>query len=164
MKKILVMILFAINTYSCTGLSRHLDTSDNNTEPYVAFGYYLYLLSAPGICPTVDLTLEKGINYPLTLSTTNSVIFNISSANNLPPPNENREYVLVITKDSTTNLEFSALRLCNISNSSTTTESPITSTPTEIRYQLYTNDVRTLRNAFYLKLISGNASVTLRQE
>lgn len=164
MKKILVMILFTINTHSCTGLSRLLDTGDNNTEPYVAFGYYLYLLSAPGNCPAVDLTLEKGVNYPFTLSTTNSVIFNISSTNNLPPPNQSREYVLVITKDSTTNLEFSAIRLCNISNSRTTIESPISSTPTELRYRLDINDVRVLQNAFYLKLISGNASISIRQE
>ncbi|TGL08666.1 hypothetical protein EHQ42_18470 [Leptospira levettii] len=164
MKKILVMILFAINTYSCTGLSRLLDTSDNNTEPYVAFGYYLYLLSAPGICPTVDLTLEKGINYPLTLSTTNSVIFNISSANNLPPPNQSREYFLVVTKDTSANIEFFTFRLCDVNRRGPSFTSPESSTPTELRYRLEMNDVRVLQNAFYLKLISGNASVSIRQE
>lgn len=164
MKKYLVICLLIIFNYSCTGLSRLLDTSDNNTDQYVGFGLYLMLLSSPGRCPAVDLTLEKGTNYPLTLSTTRSVIFNISSTNNLPPPNQNRDYFLVITKDATTSLEFSALRLCNVSNSSLTMESPISATPTELQYRLYMNDVRTLQNAFYLKLLSGNASVSIRQD
>ncbi|MGE8778273.1 hypothetical protein ACO2KH_01910 [Leptospira terpstrae] len=164
MNRYFLIILILLTSYSCTGLTRLLDNGDNNTDQYVAFALYQYLLSSPGSCPTVNLTLDKGTNYPLTLSSTSSVIFNISSTNNLPPPNQNREYVLVITKDASTNLEFSALRLCNISNSSLTIESPISSTPTELQYRLFMNDVRTLRNAFYLKLISGNASVSIRQD
>ncbi|GBF41139.1 hypothetical protein LPTSP2_04100 [Leptospira ellinghausenii] len=164
MKKILVMILFTINTHSCTGLSRLLDTGDNNTEPYVAFGYYLYLLSAPGNCPAVDLTLEKGVNYPFTLINTNTVIFNISSTNNLPPPNQSRDYFLVVTKDASANIEFSTLRLCDVNRRGPSVTSPESATSTELRYRLEMNDVRTLQNAFYLKLISGNASISIRQE
>ncbi|MBL0956544.1 MAG: hypothetical protein IBJ01_17440 [Leptospira sp.] len=158
------MILLTINTLSCTGLSRLLDTSDNNTEPYLAFGYYLYLLSAPGICPAVDLTIEKGVNYPLTLSTSSAVIFNISSTNNLPPPNQSRQYFLVVTKDASANIEFSTYRLCDVNRRGPSLTSPESSTPTELRYRLEMNDVRVLQNAFYLKMISGNASISIRQE
>lgn len=164
MKKYLVICLLVIFKYSCTGLSRLLDTSDTNTDQYVAFGLYEILLSSPGRCPAVDLTLEKGTDYPLTLSTANAVIFNISSTNNLPPPNQNREYFLVITKDATTSIEFSTLRLCDVNGRGPTISSPESSTPTELRYRLEMNDVRTLQNAFYLKLLSGNASISVRQD
>lgn len=164
MRKYLLISIFIVLIYSCSGLSRLLDNSDNNTDQYVAFGIYEYLLSSAGICPTVNLTLDKGVNYPLTLSTESSVIFNISSANNLPPPNQNRDYLLIVSKDSSTNLEFSTHRLCDASNSKIIIESPESSTPTELRYRLQMNDVRTLTNAFYLKLLSGSASVTIRQD
>lgn len=164
MKKYLIFFLIIASSYSCTGLSRLLDNSDNNTDPYITSFALYYLRYAPGVCPTVNLTLEKGVNYALTLSTDTSVIFNISSTNNLPPPNQNRDYVLIITKDSSTNLEFSALRLCTASNSKITLESPFSSTPTELKYHLDINDVRVLQNAFYLKLLSGNASISIRQE
>ncbi|MGV3667520.1 MAG: hypothetical protein ACO1NV_15425 [Leptospira bouyouniensis] len=164
MKKYLVLIAFIFINYSCTGLTRLLDNGDNSTDKYVGFALYQILISSSGICPTVNQTLEKGVNYPLTLSTTSSYIFNISSVNNLPPPNQNRDYVLVITKDASTNLEFSALRLCNANNSRITIETPISSTATELQYRLDINDVRVLQNAFYIKLISGNASVSIRQD
>lgn len=164
MRKILFIFAFIVTNYSCTGLSRLLDNGDNSTDKYVAFALYQFLISSPGICPPVNQTLEKGVNYPLTLSSTSSFIFNISSVNNLPPPNQNRDYTLVITKDASTNLEFSALRLCNANNSKTTIETPFSSTATELQYRLYLNDVRVLQNAFYLKLVSGNASVSIRQD
>ncbi|XDD47898.1 hypothetical protein AB3N60_07430 [Leptospira sp. WS39.C2] len=150
--------------HSCTGLTRLLDDGDNNTENYVLYGIYQYLLSKPGICPTVNLTLEKGTNYPLTLSSTSSMIFNIASTNNLPPPNENRDYYLVVTKEASSSVEFSTLRLCDVNRRGPSISSPESSTPTELRYRLEMNDVRTLSNAFYLKLVSGNGSVSIRQE
>ncbi|TGL99341.1 hypothetical protein [Leptospira jelokensis] len=164
MNQLFLILLIGFTSYSCTGLTRLLDNDDNLTDQYLAFGLYQYLLSAPGICPTVDLTLEKGTNYPLTLSTTSSVIFNISSTNNLPPPNQSRSYFLVVTKDATTSIEFSTYRLCDVNRRGPTISSPETSTATELRYRLEMNDVRTLTNAFYLKLISGNASIFIRQE
>lgn len=164
MKKYLMIFIFLIFYNSCTGLSRLLANSDNNTDQYVSFFLYQYLLSAPGICPTVNLTLDKGVNYPLTLTTTSSVIFNISSVNNLPPPNQSREYFLVVTKDTSANIEFSTLRLCDVNRRGPTVTSPETSSPTELRYRLEMNDVRTLTNAFYLKLVSGNATISIRQE
>jgi|GEM_PF-5038169 len=164
MKKHLVLSLCIVLSYSCTGLNRLTEEDDNVTDKYLGFGFYQYLLSSSRICPTVNQTIEKGVNYSLTLSTTNSFIFNISSVNNLPPPNQSRNYVLVITKDASTTLEFSALRLCNASNSTLTIETPISASTTELQYQLDINDVRVLQNAFYLKLLSGNASVSIRQD
>ncbi len=164
MKKYLVIIAFIFINYSCTGLARLLVNEDDNTDQYVAFAIYQYLLSSPGSCPAVDLTIDKGTNYPLTLSSTSSVIFNISSTNNIPPPNQNRDYFLVVTKDASTNIEFSTLRLCDVNRRGPTVSSPETSTATELRYRLEMNDVRTLKNAFYLKLVSGNTSISIRQE
>lgn len=164
MKKYLIFFLFIVCSYSCTGLSRLLDNSDNNTDPYITSFALYYLRYAPGVCPTVNLTLEKGVNYPLTLSTETSVIFNISSADNLPPPNQNRNYYLVVTKDASTSVEFSTLRLCDVNRRGPSVTSAESATPTELRYRLETNDVRVLENAFYLKLLSGNASISIRQE
>lgn len=164
MKKYLVSFLLIVLNYSCSGIGKLLDNSDTDSNKYIGFVLYEYLLSSSGICPTVNLTLEKGVNYPLTLSTENSIIFNISSTNNLPPPNQNRNYFLVVTKNASTNLEFSTHRLCDASNSKIILESPISSTPTELQYRLLMNDVRTLQNAFYLKLLSGNASISIRQD
>lgn len=164
MKKYLVIFLLIVLNYSCSGIGKLLDNSDTDSNKYVGFALYEYLLSSSGICPTVNLTLEKGVNYPLTLSSTSSVIFNISSTNNLPPPNQNRNYFLVVTKDASTTIEFSTLRLCDVNRRGPSVSSPESSTLTELRYRLEMNDVRTLQNAFYLKLISGNASISIRQD
>lgn len=164
MKKYLIFFLIIASSYSCTGLSRLLDNTDNNTDQYVLFGLFQYLLSAPGICPTVNLTLDKGVSYPLTLSTESSVIFNISSTDNLPPPNQSRDYYLVVTKNASTSVEFSTFRLCDTNRRGPSVTSPESTAPTELRYRLDINDVRSLQNAFYLKLISGNASISIRQE
>ncbi|WP_135358370.1 hypothetical protein [Leptospira ellinghausenii] len=82
----------------------------------------------------------------------------------MPPPNQIREYFLIVTKDPTTTIEFKANRFCNTIPSTTAITSPESASATELRYRLITNDVRTLENAFSLKLKSESANVSLRQE
>ncbi|MCT8332346.1 hypothetical protein NUH30_01555 [Leptospira sp. 85282-16] len=157
-----IFLIIAVNI-SCNGLYKILNKDDKDNKKYLGFVLAEFLPITAG-CPPVNFTIEKDTNYPITLSTESPVIFNISSTNNLPPPNQYKEYVLIVSKDSTTNLDFFTNRLCYNRNSEIVKESPITSTPTELQFRLSMNDVRTLQNAFYLKLVSGKATVTIRQE
>ncbi|PKA27336.1 hypothetical protein CH381_06395 [Leptospira sp. mixed culture ATI2-C-A1] len=149
---------------NCRGFADEALKKDIDDDKYNHYIIFEYLISNSNRCPTVNLTLEKGINYPITLSSETEYLINFSSVNNLPPPNQIREYFLIVTKDPTTSIEFKVNRLCNTMPATTAITSPESATSTELRYRLITNDVRTLENAFSLKLKSGSANVSLRQE
>lgn len=162
-KFILLFLIFFLN-FSCGVGKIIIPDEKTDSDKYVSIVLYQYLIGSASRCPTTDLTLEKGINYAQTINPGKTLIFNISSKDNIPPPNQNRNYYLVVTKDATSTIEFLTQRLCDANSRSPEITFPESSTATELRFRLESNDVKTLSNAFYLRITSGNSNISIKQE
>lgn len=54
---------------NCRGFLDEALKKDVDDDKYTHYIIFEYLFSTSNRCPTVNQTLEKGINYPITLST-----------------------------------------------------------------------------------------------
>ncbi|MBM9591792.1 hypothetical protein JWG41_16185 [Leptospira sp. 201903075] len=128
-----------------------------------------YMGVLPGMidnCPAAEFTVEKGVDYPISLQKGNTSWFQFSPRGNVKPQEESRDYFLTVTKDSSTSILLKAWRSCkNFSSPPSAGMTPYTETPTEVKFKIEYDSLQfPERNRYHLELTSENqTTVTIRQ-
>ncbi|XDD47637.1 hypothetical protein AB3N60_06035 [Leptospira sp. WS39.C2] len=120
-------------------------------------------------CKHPKFTVRKNTDVPLTLKPNEKQWFRFSfedfRALGTNPPN----LYLKITKEAGTEVPFYTNPNCGQSFDSSYQRLPISSTPTEVTYQLYKSDfesyatVKASENGYYIDYLSGNPTISIRQ-
>lgn len=157
---ICLLILFSI-----------LHCDDKNTTEEFQNGFIISFAIGvlPGLvnnCPGVDLVVEKGIDYPISVEKDKISWFQFSQKGNLTPPEETRDYYFTITKDSAASISLISWTSCkNFSSPSRNGLTPDSETPTELKFKIGKDSFRFAEtNRYRLELNSPNqTNVTVRQ-
>ncbi|TGL90974.1 hypothetical protein EHQ69_13830 [Leptospira congkakensis] len=143
-----------------------LDTTKDFREENLLTLAFAVLPTIINNCPVAEFIVEKGKDYQIFLNKENSPWFQFSPNGNMTPPEEKRDYFLIVTKDSSASISLIPWTSCkNFSSPSTSGLTPHSETPTELKFKIEKASFQSAEtNRYRLELNSNNQTfITIRQ-